>query len=170
MSREGRLSQKVELKGNQERQLVPWTNLVKWLVIVFLNRPLHRNITTRHRPGPSCGALLLPLTTRRASGAMRLQSEVHRAPAPELSGFSPFPRSKFKFTLRSTVPVNSTFPFEETAPIFHEFDKKVLKFMFSQDFLKTARVHPDFARKYLANALSLNPSKLHVKTRRYAIS
>ena len=162
MSREGRLSQKVELKGNQERQLVPWTNLVKWLVIVFLNRPLHRNITTRHRPGP--------LTTRRASGAMRLQSEVHRAPAPELNGFSPFPRSKFKFTLRSTVPVNSTFPSVETAPIFHEFDKKVLKFMFSQDFLKTARVHPDSARKYLANALSLNHSKLHVKTRRNAIS
>jgi hypothetical protein len=70
----------------------------------------------------------------------------------------------------TTARFNSMLPSVETAPIFHEFDKRVLKFMFSQDFLKTARVHPDSARKYLANALSLKPSKLHVKTRRFAIS
>ncbi len=110
------------------------------------------------------------LITRRASGAMRLQSEVHRAPAPELRGFSPFSRSQFKFTLRLTDPVNSMFPFEETAPIFHEFQQKVLNFIFSQGFSQTACVYPNSKIAYLANAILHNPSKLHVKTRQNAIS
>ena len=101
---------------------------------------------------------------------MSMGSQVHRAAAPELRWFSAFPRFQFNITLMPTAHVNSMLPSVETAPIFHEFDQKVLKFMFSQDFLETACVHPDSARKYLANAFSLNPSKLHVKTRQNAIS